>query len=71
MMAAVGGHVEVIRFLLGAGADVNLANNSGATPLMMAAVGGHVEVLCLLLEAGADVKPGRQTRQDSFDECNF
>ena len=54
MMAADGGHVEVMRLLLEAGADKDLANNQGTTALMMAEVKGQVEVLRLLLEAGAD-----------------
>ena len=51
-MAAVGGHVEVLRLLLEAGADINLADNSSATALLLAAVGGHalhVEVIRFLL----------------------
>jgi len=43
------GHVEVVRLLLAAGADVH------ARALQWASIGGRVEVVRLLLAAGADV----------------
>jgi ankyrin repeat protein len=54
-MAAQTGQVDVVKFLLEKGADVNL-NRGGATALHMAAIyGGKTEVISLLLEAGADI----------------
>lgn len=54
-MAAQTGQIEVVKFLLEKGADVNL-NRGGATALHMAAIyGGKTEVITLLLEAGADI----------------
>ena len=54
ILAAQSGHVEVVRLLLEAGADKDVADDDGATALMEAAYRGHVEVVRLLLEAGAD-----------------
>ena len=51
MIAAEQGHVEVVRLLLDAGADINLASNNGLTASMLAADQGHVEVARLLVEA--------------------
>ncbi|KAJ1465675.1 ankyrin repeat-containing domain protein, partial [Baffinella frigidus] len=48
-------HLEVVRFLLGAGADKNAPDNDGHTPLHIAAIHGHPEVVRALLEAGADI----------------
>ncbi|MBP0026775.1 ankyrin repeat domain-containing protein [Roseofilum sp. Guam] len=49
------GLVEVVKILLHAGADPNLAEeDTGGTPLMYAAKHGYLEILHLLLEAGAD-----------------
>ncbi|CAE7728154.1 ANKRD17, partial [Symbiodinium sp. KB8] len=49
------GHVDVLRVLLEAGADVNRSiSNNGCTCLMLACQEGHAEALRLLLEAGAD-----------------
>ncbi|KXZ48898.1 hypothetical protein GPECTOR_24g187 [Gonium pectorale] len=56
MMAAKGGHVEVVKDLLDAGADLYARDRNGMGALMMAAKGGHVEVVKVLLAAArADV----------------
>ena len=52
--AASGGHVEVIRLLLAAGAKVDAPEDEGQTALMIAARAGNKEVVRLLLDAGAD-----------------
>jgi len=52
--AALGGHAEVIRLLLAAGAKVDAPEDEGQTALMLAAHEGHMGVVKLLLEAGAD-----------------
>eukprot|EP00439_Symbiodinium_sp_Y106_P023600 s2265_g2.t2 len=54
MAASPNGHVEIVRLLLHAGADSNLANSLGATALTAASRTGHAEVVQLLLEANAD-----------------
>jgi ankyrin repeat protein len=53
--AAFQGHLEVVRFLLDSGADVDARAPNQATPLMFAARNGHIEVARLLIERGADV----------------
>jgi ankyrin repeat protein len=57
--AAAGGHAEVCRELLGAGADVNATQHGGFTPLHEAASAGSVELVELFLSAGGD--PRSQT----------
>ena len=52
--AAKGGHLEVVRLLLEAGADKNADRPDGVTALMLAAYNEHLEVVRLLLDAGAD-----------------
>lgn len=51
-VAAANGHVSAIRALLQAGAEVDIADENGATPLHYAADAGHVEAVDALLEEG-------------------
>ena len=53
MWAAFQGHAEVVRLLLGAGADKDVADSSGFTALISAYRAGHADIVSLLLEAGA------------------
>ena len=53
-IAAQNGHDAVVRVLLDAGADKDLAANDGCTPLFIAAQNGHDAVVRALLDAGAD-----------------
>lgn len=52
--AVYEGDVREVERLLGAGADVSLANDYGVTAMELAAVVAHTEILKLLLGAGAD-----------------
>ena len=54
MVAALGGHADVVRVLLEKGADVNLQDANGYTALMYAAKDGHKDIVQALLDAGAD-----------------
>lgn len=46
-------HAEIVRLLIAAGADVNLADSNGASPLAHARGRGQTEVARLLAQAGA------------------
>lgn len=48
-------HITEIRRLIQAGADVNVINKNGLTPLMVACGLGYTDIARLLLEAKADV----------------
>ena len=63
MMAAFNGYTQVVRVLLEAGADKNVARQDGATALMAAAQNGHWEVVRVLLDAGADKNAESKTGQ--------
>ena len=63
MIAARNGHVEVVRMLAEAQANVDQPTDKGATPLFVAAKEGHVEVARLLVDSGADInKSGTSCR---------
>jgi hypothetical protein len=53
-------HEGVVRALIKVGADVNKANDNGATPLYLAAQLGNEAVLRAHVESGADVSKGTQ-----------
>ncbi len=52
--AALMGHTEIMTFLLEKGADINVRNGDGNTPLHAAAFLGRADAVELLLEHGVD-----------------
>jgi hypothetical protein len=53
--AVGGGDVEAVKEFLAAGADVNVKDKRGFTPLHWASISGHKEAVELLIDNGADV----------------
>ena len=53
--ASTRNHVEVVKMLLGIGADVNKPTATGSTPLRGAAFNGHCDAMNALIEHGADL----------------
>lgn len=64
VQAAEAGDFGAVEALIGAGVDVNSANEHGMTALMAAAANGHLALVSFLLESGADFKA---QRYDGFD----
>lgn len=66
-LAASGGYVEIIQFLLNSGAEINSRTNSklGISPLMLAAMNGHEEATRLLLENGSDINAQIETNKNT------
>lgn len=52
--AARRGKLDCVRFLIDNGADVNIANDSGYTPLICAVIIGEYEIVKMLLNANAE-----------------
>ncbi len=52
--AALNGNLPVVRKLVADGANVNVKNQKGETPLLAAAANGHLEVAKFLIASGAD-----------------
>lgn len=50
-----GGHWEIVKVLLDAGAHIDPIDSNGDTPLLMAALRGHVKVVQVLADAGANI----------------
>jgi ankyrin repeat protein len=53
MQASLGGYTDIVAYLIEKGANPNLKDKNGITPLYCAAQGGNLEVLKLLTSAGA------------------
>jgi len=58
MLAAYGGHAELVRGLLERGADPNRLNDRGQAPIAGAVFKREDEVVRVLAEAGADPRAG-------------
>ncbi len=65
ILAAEGGHGDVVDALLRAGADPNAATSTGATPLMLAAASGSVPSVRALLDRGADPNAREAERSET------
>ncbi len=67
--AAAAGRLEVVKYLVESGADVNAVGGyCGETPLSIAAVGGHKDVCEYLISQGADVNFSPKCDSPDFDE---
>ncbi|MDO8953497.1 MAG: ankyrin repeat domain-containing protein [Gammaproteobacteria bacterium] len=53
-LAALNGHIDIVKALLAAGADIEAMNIKGFTPLIAASSKGHTVIVETLLTAGAD-----------------
>ena len=62
----IAGHLEMVKFLLEAGADQEHKTDEMHTALMEASMDGHVEVAKLLLDSGAQVNNNISYPLDEF-----
>ena len=65
--------MEVVRVLAERGADINKANNDGATPLFIASEKGRAEVVRVLAERGVDINKANNDGESplrSAQACN-
>ena len=53
--AAIHGHLDCLKTLIEAGADVNFCNSKGVSALTAAVMGGHHKCVQELIDSGADV----------------
>jgi len=62
--AVWNGHEACVRVLIAAGANPNVVNTDGETPLIWATRSGHEACVRALIEAGADPNADAQIRRD-------
>lgn len=63
--AAQSGHLEVVKILLEAGANLELASQDGGNALFVAVQSGNVKIVKELLDAGANVNAYMKVRRTS------
>jgi len=66
MAASSGGRLEVVRHLLGRGADVNASNEYGETALMRCARTGDTDLALLLVESGTEINVRTKHGETAF-----
>ena len=66
---AMHGNAPLAQLLIDAGADVNLPDKDGWTPLSVAAFYGHADVLKTLLAAGADPSKEVEDGDTAYDKA--
>ncbi|WEW55327.1 hypothetical protein PRK78_000756 [Emydomyces testavorans] len=66
-IAALEGSVDIVKFLLEAGCDINTKNIDKDTPLIDAVENGHLDVVRLLLDAGANPRVGNAEGDEPYD----
>jgi ankyrin repeat protein len=54
-LAAKGGSMEAVQYLIGKGADIEAKDQEGITPLHAAALQGHLEIVKYFIENKADI----------------
>lgn len=59
IVACQCGHIDVVKELINAGANVNAEMKDKATPLFIAAQNGHLNIVLFLLAKGAKVDAKR------------
>ena len=52
--ATLSSNIEQLQFLVKNGADINIKNSQGFTPLMIAVLKNNIDMIFALLDAGAD-----------------
>lgn len=52
--ATLSANIEQLQFLVKNGADLNIKNNQGYTPLMLAVIKNNIDMVRALLDVGAD-----------------
>ena len=55
MLAVLANNIEIAKYLLDSGSNINARENEGATPLLAAAANGFVDLLMFLIDRGTRI----------------
>lgn len=65
MLAAYHGHLETTKMLLDQGADADVLNERGQSPIAGAVFKGYEEIVRVMAESGADLAKGQPNAVDA------
>ena len=70
-MACRKGSLEIVKFLIEKGAEVNAQNVGRQTPLHLATIASHAEIVIHLLDHGVDHKIKDKEGHTAFEMAKF
>ena len=65
-ISAIKGNLEIIKYLISKGVNVNCRSKNGFTPLHIAVINGHLDIVKYLVSCGAEINSITQSRQTPF-----
>ena len=68
-MAAKQGHLDIVMLLVGNGANINIEDSSGMTPMSVAAARGKINVVNFFQKKGAKGDPGPGLQSLNIKDC--
>ena len=71
MKASAQGYLEIVKYLVGIGANVNATNNVGETALIWASAQGNLELVKYLVVKGANVNAKNRDGDTSTTESKL
>ena len=70
-IASQYGHIDIVKYLINAGAEFKEGNNKGWTPLHSACEKGYLDIVEHLVSLGADVNKVKNDGSDSSSCCSM
>ena len=67
MMVGALGYLDIVKYLVEQGADINLKNKNGHTALILTAKAGHLNTVQYLVEQGADIEIRNDDGLNAFE----
>eukprot|EP00731_Ephydatia_muelleri_P032874 Em0024g418a len=70
-MASQEGHLDVVKTLIEAGANIHQAEKDGQSPLFISCLNGHLDIVKTLIEAGANINQATKKGGSSLGAASY